>query len=274
MDRRLPGSMDRILLRQTSLQSRIENRIVESADRLVFATAGISDAYAVRYPGAANRFHVITNGYDRSDFPTAPGAQTPSRDGRFRLTYAGSVYGDRELELFLDGVELLLERSPALHEKLEIEFVGWFNLYNQTVAARYSTPDRLGSVLRFTGLLPHKEALGHLLDADALLQVIGDGRNRSVVVGGKLVEYVGLDRQIFAVVPEGDARRVLRELDWGIVADPTPQGVAEGLERLLVARPPNRRADPEGLYDRVNLTGRLAGVLEDMLEERRAILTK
>ena len=247
---------------------------MESADRLVFATAGISDAYAVRYPGAANRFHVITNGYDRSDFPTAPGAQTPSRDGRFRLTYAGSVYGDRELELFLDGVELLLERSPALHEKLEIEFVGWFNLYNQTVAARYSTPDRLGSVLRFTGLLPHKEALGHLLDADALLQVIGDGRNRSVVVGGKLVEYVGLDRQIFAVVPEGDARRVLRELDWGIVADPTPQGVAEGLERLLVARPPNRRADPEGLYDRVNLTGRLAGVLEDMLEERRAILTK
>ncbi len=74
------------------------------------------------------------------------------------------------------------------------------------------------------------------------------------------MEYVGLDRQILAVVPPGRARDLLAELDWGIVADPTPAGVADGLERLLATPAPNRRADAEGRYDRVNLTKRFAAV--------------
>lgn len=250
------------------LQDAIERRIVERADRVVFATAGLADAYSARYPRAAERFHVISNGYDRTDFPPEPGPEARAGDGRFRLTYAGSIYGDRELAMFLDGLELLLGRRPELRDKLEVEFVGWLNLHNQSVAAQYATPDRLGSMLRFTGFLPHAEALEHMLAADALLQVIADGPNRSGVVGGKLAEYVGLDRQILAVVPEGDARAILRELDWGIAADPTPQGVAEGIERLLATPPPGRRADLAGRYDRVNLTAQLAALLNDVAAER------
>ncbi len=246
------------------LQQAVERRIVERADRVVFATAGLANSYAARYPWAAERFDVICNGYDRGDFPAEQGPAGRAGDGRFRLTYAGSIYGNRELAIFLDGLELLLDRRPELRDRLEVEFVGWLNLHNQAVAAEYSTPDRLGSVLRFTGFLPHAEALEHLLAADALLQLIADGPGRSGVVGGKLAEYVGLDRQILAVVPEGDARALLRELDWGIAVDPTPQGVAEGVERLLVTPPPSRRADPEGRYDRVNLTGQLAALLNDI----------
>ena len=246
------------------LQGAIELRIVERADRVVFATAGLADAYSTRYPWAAERFQVIENGYDRAELPPAAPPRSTAGGGRFRLTYGGSIYGDRELAIFLDGLELLLGRRPELRDSLEVEFVGWLNLHNQAVAAEHSTPDRLGSMLTFTGFLPHAQAIEHLLAADALLQVIADGPGRSGVVGGKLAEYVGLDRQILAVVPEGDARALLRELDWGIVADPTPEGVADGVEALLAAPPPNRRADPDGRYDRVNLTGRLAALLDDI----------
>ncbi len=252
-----------------ALQARIERRIVARADRLVFATAGLGEAYAARYPWAADRIAVIYNGYDRGDFPDQPAPGPRAADGRFRLTYGGSIYGDRELPMFLDGLELLLERRRELREALEVEFVGWLNLHNRALAGEYSTPDRLGSIVKFTGFVPHKEALAHLLASDALLQLIADGPNRSAVVGGKLAEYVGLDRQILAVVPEGDARAVLRELDWGILADPTPQGVADGIERLLAAPVPGRHADPEGRYDRVNLTGKLAAILDEVREEAR-----
>jgi glycosyltransferase involved in cell wall biosynthesis len=246
------------------LQKRIESRIVHLADRVVFPTSGVAAAYAARYPGAAHRFVVIPNGYDRNDIPARTAPPAPAADGRFHLAYGGSLYGERELELFLDGLELLVTRRPEVRDRLAVDFIGWLSLHNQAVAGRYSDPGRLGSMLDFAGFLPHREAVARLAAADALLQVIGDDPNKGQIQGGKLMEYIGLDRPILAVVPEGDARAVLRELDWGVLADPTPEGVADGIERLLAAPSPVRSADPEGRYDRVNLAARLAVVLDSV----------
>jgi glycosyltransferase involved in cell wall biosynthesis len=251
------------------LQLRIERRIVDLADRVVFPTRGVAEGYAARYPEAADRFVVIPNGYDRSDLPSQGARPAAAHtDGRFHVAYGGSIYGDRELEILLDGIELLVSRRPDVRDLLAVDFIGWLNLRNQAVARSYATPERLGPMLSFAGFLPHREAMARLTAADALLQLIGDGPNRGQIQGGKLMEYVGLDRPILAVVPEGDARALLRELDWGICADPTPAGVAEGLERLLAAPLPTRRADPEGRYDRVNLAMRLAAVLDEVVDER------
>ena len=250
------------------LQKRIESRIVHLADRVIFPTSGVAAAYAARYPGAAHRFLVIPNGYDRNDIPARTATPVPAADGRFHLAYGGSLYGERELELFLDGLEQLVARRPEVRDRLAVDFIGWLSLHNQAVAGRYSDPSRLGSMLDFVGFLPHREAVARLAAADALLQVIGDDPNKGQIQGGKLMEYVGLDRPVLAVVPEGDARALLRELDWGIVADPTPEGVANGIERLLAAPRPTRPADPEGRYDRANLTRRLAGLLDEVVDER------
>jgi glycosyltransferase involved in cell wall biosynthesis len=251
------------------MQRRIERRIVHLADRIVFPTAGFAEAYAHRYPGAAGKLVVIANGYDRNDLAAAKAwAKTAPRDGRFHLVYGGSLYGEHELEIFLGGLELLVARKPEVRDRLTVDFIGWLSLHNQAVAAGYATPDRLGRMLTFAGFLPHKEAVARLATADALLTVIADEPNKGQIQGGKLMEYIGLDRPILAVVPEGDARALLRDLDWGVAADPTPEGVADGLERLLDAPAPTRRADPDGRYDRENLAGQLATQLDGVVAER------
>jgi glycosyltransferase involved in cell wall biosynthesis len=251
------------------LQRRIEQRIVERAGRVVFASEGFTEAYRARYPWAADRLVTIPNGYDRADLKGAEESSnlTAGRgdDGRFHLVYGGSVYGEHELEIFLDGVELLIGRRPDVRDRLRVEFIGWLNMHNQAVAARYATPDRLGAVVTFRGRVSHREAVARLSRADALLQVTADEPNKGQIQSGKLLEYIGLDRPILAVVPPGHARALLDELDWGIVADPSPAGVAEGIERLLASPPPNRRADVEGRYDRVNLTKRFAALLDEVV---------
>jgi glycosyltransferase involved in cell wall biosynthesis len=251
------------------LQRRIELRIVEKASRVVFASEGFTEAYRARYPWAADRLVTIPNGYDRADLAGGDAEGTPGdgseSDGRFHLVYGGSVYGQHELEIFLDGLELLIGRRPEIRDRLRVEFIGWLNMHNQAVAARYSTPARLGSIVSFRGQVSHREAVARLARADALLQVTADEPNKGQIQSGKLLEYIGLDRPILAVVPPGHARALLAELDWGIVADPSPAGVAEGLERLLAAPAPDRRADVEGRYDRVNLAKRFAAVLDEVV---------
>ena len=262
-------------------QRRIERRIVEGADRLIYPTDGVKEAYAARYPNAAAKMLVIPNGYDRADLPAAEERAAAARAGRssngptgdrpFRLVYTGSLYGEHELEIFAAGLEIMVGRRPEWRDRLEVEFVGWLSAHNRTLAGGYARPDRLGSMLRFSGFVPHADAMRKAAAADALLQLIAGDPGKGEIQGGKLMEYLGYDRQILAVVPEGSARDILRELDWGIVADPTPEGVASGLEQLLSSPPPARRADPEGRYDRANLAARLAGYLDSVVTERRAM---
>jgi glycosyltransferase involved in cell wall biosynthesis len=253
------------------MQRRMERRIVQRASRLVFTTQGVLDGYAARYPWAAGRMVVIPNGYDRADFPAPGSVSRDDADGgsRFHLIYGGSMYGSSELEVFLEGLELLVQLRPETRDRLRVEFIGRLNAHNRGVAAAYSGSESIGPMLKFTGYLAHSEAMRRQATADALLQIVGDEPGKSQIHGGKLMEYLGQDKQILAVVPEGVARDVLRELDWGIIADPTPEGVADGLQRLLAAPPVTGRADPQGRYDRVNLTGRLAGLLDEIVAQRR-----
>jgi glycosyltransferase involved in cell wall biosynthesis len=248
-------------------QRRLERKIVEQANLVIFATHGLLDAYSARYPRAAGKMRVIPNGYDRADLPapadSAPATAPGPADRPFRLVYTGSLFGDRELSLFLEGLELLVDRRPEVAARLEVEFVGWLSSHNRAIAAHYTQNERIGPMLRFSGFMPRVEAMRRAVASDALLQLVADDPRKGEVQGGKLMEYLGYDRQILAMVPEGQARQLLRELDWGIIADPTPEGVAAGLEQLLAAPTPSRRADPKGRYDRVNLARELAGYLDE-----------
>ena len=247
---------------QRVLQRRLERMIVSRADRVVFATPSLMARYSTRYRSDRARFVTIPNGYDPADLTVEPAP----RDGptRFRLYYGGSLYGERELAIFLEGVERLVSRRPELRDRLEIEFAGWLDQRNQEVAAAYLRPDRLGAVVRLVGLLPRQQALARLKAADAGLLLLADGPGRELFVGGKLFEYLGLDKQVLAMVPQGDARAILTELKWGVIADPDPDSVAAAVERLLSEPAPDGPADPEGRYDRRRLAARLAEVLDDI----------
>lgn len=243
-----------------ALQRRLERRIVEAADRVVVSTAGMREQFAARYPGRAERIVHIANGYDLADLDL-PAAERPA-DGTFRLTYAGSLYAESELDLLLDGVELLLARRPRLRDRLRIEFVGWFSGANQAIADRRFPA--LEPVLRQVGFVPRERAIALQRASDAGLILIAGTGNRGVVATSKIYEYLGLDLPILAVVPPGEVRRILDELDWGVAVDPTPEGVADGLERIMELRRPDRPADPERRYERSALTARLAGLLDEV----------
>jgi len=248
------------------LRGQLERLIVNRADRSVLATGALGEMYVDRYPRLAHRFAVISNGYDLSELEGVSHTQAETPPRPFRLVYTGSIYGERELDLLLDGVEQLLRRRPSLGDELRVELVGWLSAENEGRAARRLPA--VAPIVRHIPQVPRSEALAMMAGADAGLLLLAAGPGRNVFLGSKIFEYLGLDVPILAVAPEGEMRRVLTELRWGIAADPTPEGVAQGIEQIMDAPRPGRKADPDRHFERRHLSAALAGLLDEAVAAR------
>ena len=247
------------------LQGWLERWIVDNASHVVAVTPSLTDALQSRYPSNAGKITTITNGYDAEEMRTVVPA---ARDDRFfRLVYTGSLTTGKEgLDTFLAGLALLLDRDPAVIDRLRVEFIGWKDETSSEQARHWLTDPRLSAVVTFSGHRPRLEAMEAAAAADAALYLLADDPGSKLFVGGKLFDYIGLGVPVLAIVPEGDAKHLLDSLGWGLVAEPTPEGVAGGLVKLMEARPSHGNADPEGRFDRRNLARKLTEQLDTMVD--------
>jgi glycosyltransferase involved in cell wall biosynthesis len=86
----------------------------------------------------------------------------------------------------------------------------------------------------YRGSLSRPESLALQRSSDALLLVTSD--RLSWELPGKLSEYMGADRPVFAIAGDNEAARVIDETSLGISVDPAdPVGIADALERVLKA---------------------------------------
>lgn len=246
------------------LQVKIERWIVGSADRVVGLSEGITELYRTRYPRAPEMV-TITSGYDRSE--AKPDRAPRISNEPFRIVYTGTLDRPEELETFLQGAGDLVERRPELRDRLELSFFGFVSEPCQAIADRFMTGP-LGGVMAFHGFVPRHEALAALDAADAALILLGEGAGMGMFIGGKLFDYIGQNVQILAMLPRGDSRRILEDLDWGVRCDPDPADVERAIEHLLTLPPPNRPADPDGRYDRAELARKLADSLDAVVARR------
>jgi glycosyltransferase involved in cell wall biosynthesis len=244
------------------LQTRVERWIIRSADRIVFVSPSTARLYRRRYPDAAE-IVTITNGHDSTEASLR--SARAAEPNRYRIVYTGTVRPD-ELETFLEALDGVVGRRPVLAGQLQVAFYGDMSGPCRAVVERFSRDGRLGPVVRLCGFVPRRAALEALADADAALLMLGTGAGIGQQIPAKLFDILGQDQQVLAILPPGDARDILEELQWGVLAQPDVADVERAIERLLSLPRPTRLADPEGKYDREALAGRLAALLRDAAE--------
>ena len=249
-----------------SLQRRIERWIVTRASRVVLVTPGLTSAFAGRYPQQVSRLRTVMNGYDPEELESQRTATEAAGD-MIRLVYTGTLDRPRETKAFLDGLEKFVAGRPEAADRLRVELIGRRSPEVEALARPFTGEERLGAVLELIDFVPRHEALERVGSATAALVMLGGGPGMGLFVSGKLFDYIGLDRPVLAMVPPGDARGVLDDLEWGIVVDPEPASVAAGLERLFVGDYRQGRADRSGRFDRRSLTRDLASILDEAIGE-------
>lgn len=257
---------------QRWLMARLEAWILRQADRVTFATPRLTRQYANRYPTLKGRFVTFLNGYDRAEIDEvlaeANAAPLRRRSLPFRLAYTGTPEA-RVLETFFAGVALAIERGSPRSDEIRIEFIGAENVECIALLEAWSRHPGREGLIRRRPFLPRAGVLRMLSGADAALVLLGDYPGSDLLIPVKVFEAIGLDRPVLAMTPPGDLRDVLESLGWGIVVEPHPEAVAEGLKRLVASPPAARQVDPDGRYDRARLVEELARIMDEVRGERR-----
>jgi len=251
---------------------RTEQHWLERADGIVTVTPSWRDMLARRRGQGLADVAFIPNGYDEDDFARLPEAQVDP--GTFTLVHTGTFYGPRDPAGLLAGLARYLEGPRDGHPALRVRLVG--NMGARFAQALQDFELRHPGVVRCLPYLPHAQALGELMAADALLLVVGGGKGPGVRgwLPGKIFEYLRSGRPVVTIGdPSGDAAGLIREHAFGpVVAEGDAAGLADALARLLSAAPARRPPSPSvAAFERRALAGQLAAYLHRVVERHRAV---
>ncbi|PCN44872.1 glycosyl transferase family 1 [Brevibacillus laterosporus] len=261
------------------LEERMEAKVMKQADVITTVTATFAENFQTKYPATANRMELIYNGFDKADFAKLTPAHTAP--DRFHAAYAGILYQKRNPRLLLGAIKELIDEGLVDQQEICLSFAGVFDYPGYTENRDCVEQLGLQKVVRVLGNLPHKEALGLMSGADALLMIGDVTPDAGAYIPGKLYEYMGVGKPILALNMPGEATEIIQRFGLGEVANPTDK---EAMKRAYLHLYQNWKqqkengASPkrdESFYDRVKLyerreqAGQLAQVMNELVDGTR-----
>jgi len=239
------------------IDARLEKKVLNNADGVVSISKGLIDLLKTK---ANNKFYLLPNGYDESDF----GEIQQGKNTEFTIAYTGSMSDDRIPYPLIRALKRIVFEDGIKNIKLKI--VG-------RAAPRLTgliEKEKLVNYFNFTSFLPHKESTKVLQSADVLLLVIDDVPNNEGFLTGKIFEYLGCRKPIFAIGPaNGDAHKILLETNSGEMVDyKDDEGAYRLLRRMYEDWKTNysRFTYDVEQFSRKNLTKKLVRVFEETIK--------
>ena len=131
-----------------------------------------------------------------------------TKNDRFTISYTGSMSKDRVPYPFINALKRLIYSDGIIN--IQMKFAGRFcpEFYNLI------EKENLSKYFIIQSFIPHNESTKILQSADVLLLVIDNVPNNKGFLTGKLFEYMGCRKPIFAIGPvDGDANVIIKETD-------------------------------------------------------------
>ena len=156
--------------------------------------------------------------------------------GEFITMYAGAHGKNNALDLIIDAANKLRD-EPEIHFVLVGEG-------DQTERLHTKCSELGLTNVTFLGLKSKRETAVYLLCSDALLWPVnwshGNPSLKSLKEGAcpnKLFDYLAARKPIISTAPpSGEGARLIRDLEAGLVVEPTPEALAQAIHRLYADR--------------------------------------
>ena len=193
----------------------LEQVVVRSASAVVSNTERMGQDFRKRYAAfPADKFLVITNGYDVENFPQPAPDDLPPADV-FTLTHAGALYGRRDPRPLIHALACLRDGGLVAPGTLRLQLIGKLEAAWHVVSLLASL--KLDEYVALIPPVSHAESIRYLRRSHVLLVLQPDA---PLQVPGKLFEYVYLHKPILALAGEGATADLIQQHTLGRVVDP------------------------------------------------------
>ena len=177
---------------------RVEARAFRKASAVVANVESAATVWRNRYPRTQEKLHVICNGFDPADAPSA--RKSPQRTQKVFL-HAGALYHGRNPNILIESLARLRKQGVPEAGSVRILLLGAVDAKAGLDSAMYDQAAHEGWLELRPGV-PRRESQQMMEEADGLLLVQPQS---DVQVPGKLFEYICIGRPILALVPQRSA---------------------------------------------------------------------
>lgn len=143
--------------------------------------------------------------------------------GNLKIHYVGSLNAFRNPVPFLEA----LKATNYLY--IDVVFVGETKPWTEKIKEY--------SFCSSVGIVDHKTALGWMVGADILLLILSETGNKvqdRAIVTGKVYEYIGAGRWIFAVgITDGDCAELLKKNRLGTIVENKKENILKELNEIV-----------------------------------------
>jgi hypothetical protein len=124
----------------------------------------------------------------------------------------------RTPEFFLEALVALVSTDEIDPQDLLIRFVGYFDEAVLAIFKKYNEQLPL-QVIEFQ---PYEKTLAYQVSSDLLLLIVSVDAEQGggQIFTGKFFEYIGAQKPIFALVPDGPLKAIIEKGRFGVVAPP------------------------------------------------------
>ena len=243
----------------------LEKRFLNAADKIIVVSQPMMNDFLRAYPNVDRaKFIQITNGFDSSDFKNT--GKTVERNEKFTITFAGRFSNPITFSpYFLKALSSLVENDSRVKKELRAVFVGDFGPKAWKLLRGLS----LEEVVEVIGYVPHHRSVEYIKQADVLLLPINHVLGHECVYSAKLFEYLAARKPILALVTEGVAASLIREMQAGVIVPPGDlEAIKEAISLLYEKHISNclelTRQPSLERFERYNLTKSLAQCLYEV----------
>jgi len=195
---------------KSKIDEYMERAVVVNSDGIIVVSDTMKNQLLERFPYIKNeKFTVITNGYDPSDFENI----LPfTYKKKFVIIHYGTLFRWRKPDNFFKALKNVIYKHADFRDDILIVFMGI--IHENTL--KYVDSLGLNSYLEIINYKPYYESLHYLKGANIFLLIPGELSFNENMLTAKLFDYMGAEKPILALTTDGALKDLIEKYSLGI----------------------------------------------------------